>query len=219
MSVLREDYQSFASRELDEYEVAYLFIDGIAERLHPGSRREAVLAPASGVEPLGGEDTFDWGVIKINSSAEITHDLLWGEPMDSFFSGVLMDHSVFRLAGIEVADGQPHGAALMFGDWHQTAPSGVGRVKWRGHAIAVNSAGVESWGTAVLDIDDLVAPAVVLSELPRDFTWSNVLLRQDEVFEAPDESMLGSFFSPRQEEVACAFEQGEWLGAFGGTKE
>ena len=34
----------FASRDLGEYEVVYLFIDGIAERIRPGSRREPVLA-------------------------------------------------------------------------------------------------------------------------------------------------------------------------------
>ena len=41
---LWEDYQEFASRDLGEYEVVYLFIDGIAERIRPGSRREPVLA-------------------------------------------------------------------------------------------------------------------------------------------------------------------------------
>ncbi len=38
------DYQEFASRDLGEYDVAYLFIDGVAERIRPGSRREPVLA-------------------------------------------------------------------------------------------------------------------------------------------------------------------------------
>jgi transposase-like protein len=41
---LWEDYQAFAQRELSEYEIAYLFVDGIAERLRPGARREPVLA-------------------------------------------------------------------------------------------------------------------------------------------------------------------------------
>ena len=41
---LSSDYQEFASRDLSEYEVVYLFIDGIAERIRPGSRREPVLA-------------------------------------------------------------------------------------------------------------------------------------------------------------------------------
>jgi len=38
------DYQEFASRDLAEYDIAYLFIDGIAERIRPGQRREPVLA-------------------------------------------------------------------------------------------------------------------------------------------------------------------------------
>lgn len=38
------DYQAFASRDLSEYDVLYLFVDGIAERLHLGQPREAVLA-------------------------------------------------------------------------------------------------------------------------------------------------------------------------------
>ena len=38
------DYQAFATRDLSEYDIAYLFVDGIAERIRPGSRREPVLA-------------------------------------------------------------------------------------------------------------------------------------------------------------------------------
>ena len=38
------DYQAFAGRDLSEHRVVYLFIDGIAERLHLGQPREAVLA-------------------------------------------------------------------------------------------------------------------------------------------------------------------------------
>ncbi len=38
------DYQEFATRDLNEYEIAYLFVDGIAERIRPGQRREPVLA-------------------------------------------------------------------------------------------------------------------------------------------------------------------------------
>ena len=41
---LWDDYQSFAKRDLSEYEISYLFVDGIAERLRPGARREPVLA-------------------------------------------------------------------------------------------------------------------------------------------------------------------------------
>ena len=42
------DYQAFAARDLSEYDsvsrIAYLFVDGIAERIRPGQRREPVLA-------------------------------------------------------------------------------------------------------------------------------------------------------------------------------
>ena len=41
---LWEDYQEFATRDLSEYDIVYLFIDGIAERLRPGAKREPVLA-------------------------------------------------------------------------------------------------------------------------------------------------------------------------------
>jgi putative transposase len=37
------EYEAFCGRDLSEYDVAYLFADGIAERLHGGQRREAVL--------------------------------------------------------------------------------------------------------------------------------------------------------------------------------
>jgi len=38
------EYEAFASRDLSEFEVLYLFVDGIAERIHLGQPREAVLA-------------------------------------------------------------------------------------------------------------------------------------------------------------------------------
>jgi transposase-like protein len=38
------EYEGFASRDLSEFDVVYLFVDGIAERLHLGQPREAVLA-------------------------------------------------------------------------------------------------------------------------------------------------------------------------------
>ncbi|MFO7581994.1 IS256 family transposase [Guyparkeria sp.] len=41
---LWEQYQEFATRDLSEVDCLYLFVDGIAERLRPGARREAVLA-------------------------------------------------------------------------------------------------------------------------------------------------------------------------------
>ena len=39
------EYEGFCKRDLSEYAIVYLFVDGIAERLRPGQRREAVLAP------------------------------------------------------------------------------------------------------------------------------------------------------------------------------
>ena len=38
------EYEAFASRDLSEFEVIYLFVDGLAERLHLGQPREAMLA-------------------------------------------------------------------------------------------------------------------------------------------------------------------------------
>jgi transposase-like protein len=38
------DYQDFATRDLSEYDIVYLFIDGVAERIRPGQKREPVLA-------------------------------------------------------------------------------------------------------------------------------------------------------------------------------
>lgn len=49
---LWEDYQAFATRSLAELSIAYLFVDGVAERLHLGQRREAVLA-AWGIDFAG----------------------------------------------------------------------------------------------------------------------------------------------------------------------
>lgn len=41
---LWEQYEAFATRDLSAYEIDYLFLDGVAERLNPGQRRDAVLA-------------------------------------------------------------------------------------------------------------------------------------------------------------------------------
>ncbi|MFO7855975.1 MAG: IS256 family transposase [Paracoccaceae bacterium] len=41
---LWRDYQAFAARDLSEHEIVYLFVDGIAERVRPGRRREPVMA-------------------------------------------------------------------------------------------------------------------------------------------------------------------------------
>jgi putative transposase len=38
------EYEAFTRRDLAEFEIAYLFVDGIAERLRPGQPREPVLA-------------------------------------------------------------------------------------------------------------------------------------------------------------------------------
>ena len=48
------EYEAFASRELAEFAIVYLFVDGIAERLHLGQPREAVLA-AWGITAAGGK--------------------------------------------------------------------------------------------------------------------------------------------------------------------
>jgi hypothetical protein len=40
---LWQEYEAFAVRDLSEFSVAYLFVDGVAERLHAGLPREAVL--------------------------------------------------------------------------------------------------------------------------------------------------------------------------------
>jgi putative transposase len=38
------EYEGFVSRDLSQFDILYLFVDGIAERLHLGQPREAVLA-------------------------------------------------------------------------------------------------------------------------------------------------------------------------------
>jgi transposase-like protein len=40
---LWQEYEAFATRDLSEYEIVYLFLDGLAERLHPGQKKDAVL--------------------------------------------------------------------------------------------------------------------------------------------------------------------------------
>lgn len=41
---LWEEYEAFATRDLSEIKPLFLFLDGVAEKLQPGARREAVLA-------------------------------------------------------------------------------------------------------------------------------------------------------------------------------
>src|SRR5262249_13250264 len=40
----RAGFRCATSKMLSEYEITYLFVDGIAERLRPGAKREPVLA-------------------------------------------------------------------------------------------------------------------------------------------------------------------------------
>jgi len=49
---LWDDYQAFANRSLADLTIVYLFVDGVAERLHLGQPREAVLA-AWGIDESG----------------------------------------------------------------------------------------------------------------------------------------------------------------------
>jgi transposase-like protein len=46
------EYKAFAQRDLSELDIVYLFLDGVAERLHLGQPREAVLA-AWGIDAKG----------------------------------------------------------------------------------------------------------------------------------------------------------------------
>ncbi len=46
-----EEYPAFATRDLSEYRVAYLFADGIAERLHRASPGRRCCAPGYFVLP------------------------------------------------------------------------------------------------------------------------------------------------------------------------
>jgi transposase-like protein len=49
---LWEEYEAFATRDLSEHRLLYLYVDGVAERLRPGQRREAVLC-AWGIDDEG----------------------------------------------------------------------------------------------------------------------------------------------------------------------
>ncbi|TMB40424.1 MAG: hypothetical protein E6J55_21510 [Deltaproteobacteria bacterium] len=49
---LWEEYAAFATRDLSEHQLLYLFVDGVAERLRPGLAREAVLC-AWGIDQEG----------------------------------------------------------------------------------------------------------------------------------------------------------------------
>jgi len=49
---LWSEYEAFATRDLSEFDIVYLFIDGVAERLHPGQKKDAVLC-AWGIDSQG----------------------------------------------------------------------------------------------------------------------------------------------------------------------
>src|SRR4051812_50179097 len=48
------EYEAFTTRDLSEYRIVYLFVDGITERLRAGQAREPVLA-AWGIGEGGGK--------------------------------------------------------------------------------------------------------------------------------------------------------------------
>ena len=56
---LWQEYEAFAGRDLSEFVVAYLFVDGVAERLHAGLPREAVLC-AWGVTDAARRSCSTW---------------------------------------------------------------------------------------------------------------------------------------------------------------
>ena len=61
---LSQEYEAFAGRDLSEFQVAYPFVDGVAERLHAGMPREAVLcARAEQPSPVGFPSVLaTWGL-------------------------------------------------------------------------------------------------------------------------------------------------------------
>jgi putative transposase len=46
------EYEAFSKRDLSEHAIAYLYVDGIAERLRPGQKREAGSPPGASA-PMG----------------------------------------------------------------------------------------------------------------------------------------------------------------------
>lgn len=196
---------------LAEYSTDYVTDEAEARAAKRGIHRGQFVNPAARRrgQRLEGEDTFSSTATGYTDVEQLAHDLLWGTPVA--FDGVTLEHSAFGLT--------PDGA-VSFGDWRKTAPTGVGRVEWRGEAVATqNGIDTASRGTAVVDIDDLAAPDVdvVLSGLPREFTWTDVPVDGEGLFDAPDGSMWGGFFGPQYEEVGGVLERDGWTGAFGGV--
>jgi len=195
---------------LAEYSTDYVVEEAEAKTAKRGIHRGQFVAPAARRrgERLEGEDTFSSAATELSDVEQLAHDILWGKPVA--FDGVTLEHSAFGLTP---------GGAVSFGDWRATPPAGIGRVEWYGEVVAVRD-GAASRGTAIVDIDDLAAPNVdvVLSGLPRVFTWADVPVDVEGLFDAPDGSMWGGFFGPQQGEVGGVFEQDGWIGAFGGTR-
>ena len=50
---LWQEYEAFAGRDLSEFAIAYFFVDGVAERLHAGLPREAVLCAWASPRTVG----------------------------------------------------------------------------------------------------------------------------------------------------------------------
>ncbi len=88
------DYQEFATRDLSEYDIAYLFIDGIAERIRPGQKREPVLAA--------------WGIT--SSGAKVLLHLMAGSKEDAETVSAFFQDMRARGLGdplLVVSDGAP----------------------------------------------------------------------------------------------------------------
>ena len=197
---------------LAEYAADYNAQEAQAREARRGIHRGEFVTPAErrrGTR-LEGEDTFSYASTDGASVdvEQLATDLLWNQPMN--FDGVLLEHSAFGLTD---------GAAVSFGDFRDMLPTSIGRVEWRGQAIAVDALGHVSRGTSMVDIDDLAAPDVdvVLSGLSQDLSWTDVRLDLG-LFDAEDGSMWGGFFGPEQEEVGGVFERAGLTGAFGGSR-
>ena len=54
------DYQEFAARDLSEYDIAYLFVDGIAERIRARYARHDEISSGSAGAPLGSSQARQW---------------------------------------------------------------------------------------------------------------------------------------------------------------
>ena len=61
---LWQEYEAFAGRDLSEFSVAYLFVDGVAERLH-------AVADASGVFAVGDEPIVGMGLLARQKAVHI----------------------------------------------------------------------------------------------------------------------------------------------------